>query len=169
MHWRADTGPLLHLHQAALLDLLNFEDEVRTTPAVVEEWTSKVREATLPEWVRVETPGLTAMRIAENWRDEGVLDRGEAESLAHAAVGKAAGYFTDDTAAREVAREENLPVRGSPGVLLMAAARKRLSAEDARTAWHRLAHDSTLWISPTLRREVEAALERILAQNNSSE
>jgi predicted nucleic acid-binding protein len=169
MHWIADTGPLLHLHQAGLLDLLNSGEDIRTTPAVVAEWESKVPGANLPEWVRVEKPGPNAIRIAKSWREEGLLDRGEAESLAHAVIGKAAGYLTDDTAAREFAREENLLVRGSLGVLLMTVARNRLSAGAARTAWHRLAHDSTLWISPSLRREVETALERILTQNNTSE
>ena len=165
MLWIADTGPLLHLHQAGLLDLLNSGDELRTTPAVVGEWRQKVRGATLPSWVRVDQPGSLALSMAENWRRNGLLDHGEAESLAHAVVSRADGFLPDDTAAREFARGEKLAVMGSLGVVLLAAARKHLSAESARLAWHGLAHHSTLWISPALRRETEEALGRILAKN----
>lgn len=169
MLWIADTGPLLHLHQAELMDLLHSDEDLRTTPIVVEEWNSKVRGATLPHWLRIETPAPTAIRLAKKWQREGLLGRGEAESLAHAVIVKADGFLTDDTTAREFARRENLSVRGSLGVLLMAASRRRISADSARDGWHRLAHDSTLWISPALRRKAEAALERILERNHSSE
>jgi predicted nucleic acid-binding protein len=165
MLWIADTGPLLHLHQADLIELLHSDDDIRTTPAVVSEWSRRVRGTTLPSWLKVEDPKRQELLLAEKWLAAGVLDQGEAESLAHAVFIRADGFLTDDTAAREFALGENLSVRGSLGVLLMAAARRRLPAETARAAWYRLANHSTLWISPALRREVDAAMERILARN----
>lgn len=169
MRWMSDTGPLLHLHQAGLLDLLQEEPRISTTPTVVEEWRSKTGEAALPEWVRTEIPELRTLHKAHDWMRQGLLDHGEAESLAHALATGTEGFLTDDTAAREFAQAKGLVVRGSLGVLLMAAAHRRLANGPARAAWHRLAHCSTLWISPALRRETTEALERILARNAAGE
>lgn len=164
MPWVADTGPLLHLHQAGLLDLLKPEGLIVTTPTVEEEWRRQTRGGTLPEWVRVETSGQQLANLARDWRRRALLHAGEAEALAHALEIRADGFLTDDTAAREFARAAGLAVRGSLGVVLLAAARQQLSADRAREAWERLANQSTLWISPTLRRETTVALERILAK-----
>jgi len=164
MVWVADTGPLLHLHQAGLLHLLKHEARNLTTPAVWEEWRGKTRRAELPEWVTVEMPGQQACELARDWTRRALLDAGEAEALAHARAIGAEGFLTDDTAARECARTEGLIVRGSLGVVLMAAARSQLTEVQAREAWDHLANHSTLWISPALRRETTEALERILSK-----
>ena len=37
----ADTGPLIHLHQAQALDLLPLLGEVVVTPQVVREWSNQ--------------------------------------------------------------------------------------------------------------------------------
>lgn len=166
MLWVADTGPLLHLHQAGLLDLLKHESKIVTTPAVVREWRSKARSGVLPEWIQEEQPEQRARDNALDWMRRGLLDADEAEALAHALETGADGFFADDTAAREMASKEGLAVRGSLGVVLMAAARNYLTISQSREAWNRLATQSTLWISPALRRETTEALESILAKRS---
>jgi len=164
MLWVADTGPLLHLHQAGLLDLLQYEGKTLTTPSVLEEWLRKTRGGKLPEWVRLEMPGQRALGLALDWTRRGVLDAGEAEALAHALEIGAEGFLTDDTAAREFARAKGLAVRGTLGVILIAAAHDALKDDAARAALQNLCRTSTLWISQALRRESTQALERILAK-----
>ena len=102
----ADTGPLIHLHQAQALDLLPMLGDVVVTPQVVQEWSKQsenLRPQTFPTWLQVVAPSSAAATRCESWVQSGLLHAGEAESLAVALEIQPDWFLTDDTAAREFA------------------------------------------------------------------
>ena len=71
----ADTGPLIHLHQAQALDLLPLLGEVVVTPQVIREWSQQAperRPQSPPTWLQIVSPsrkptGISA--IETTWFD----------------------------------------------------------------------------------------------------
>lgn len=153
----ADTGPLLHLHEAGAAGLLVQIGEVHITPAVLAElhrrhgWVS-------PSWLSVDQPSPDALAEARVWTESGLLDAGEAEALAHAREIRPDYFLTDDTAARTAAETAGLHVRGSLGVVLVCAALKLCSPQEAESALEALIMKSTLWLSPRVRQSARDAL-----------
>ena len=160
-NFAADTGPLLHLEQAGLLDLIAGLGRAFTTPAVIDEW-RRLGVSGSHEWLSVEPVSATAATVAGAWMRSGLLHKGEAEVLAVACELRADGFLTDDAAAREMASALGFEVRGSLGVVLGAASRGMLKGESAFAALDALQSRSTLWLSARVRREAHAALRRIV-------
>ena len=160
-NFAADTGPLLHLEQAGLLDLLAGMGRVFTTSAVIDEW-RRLGVSETPKWLTVEPVSANASAVAGSWIRSGLLHKGEAEVLAVACELKTDGFLTDDAAAREMASALGFEVRGSLGVVLGAASRGLLKGENAFAALDAMQSRSTLWLSARVRREAHAALRRIL-------
>jgi predicted nucleic acid-binding protein len=160
----ADTGPVLHLHQAGALDLLPALGEVQITPTVIAElrrhapglWRDE-----FPSWLRRVTPSDDAKAQAANWLAAGLLDGGEAESLAYAKEAAAELFLTDDAAARLMAESIGVPARGSLGIVLYCAAIGQLSREEAENHLHRLIARTTLWVSVKVRQTAAEALATI--------
>ena len=160
-NFAADTGPLLHLEQAGLLDLLAGMGRVFTTSAVIDEW-RRLGVSETPKWLTVEPVSANASAVTGSWIRSGLLHKGEAEVLAVACELKTVGFLTDDAAAREMASALGFEVRGSLGVVLGAASRGLLKGENAFAALDAMQSRSTLWLSARVRREAHAALRRIL-------
>lgn len=160
-NFATDTGPLLHLEQAGLLDLLAGMGRAFTTRTVMAEW-RRLGVSDAREWLTVESVTPKASAVAEAWMRSGLLHEGEAEVLAVACELRADGFLTDDAAAREMASALGFAVCGSLGVVLRAAARRTLKGEMAFTALNALETRSTLWLSARVRREAHAALSRIV-------
>lgn len=156
-----DTGPLLHLEQAGLLDLFSGMGRLFTTPAVISEW-SRFGVSGGGEWLTVECVSANAAAVAGAWMRSGLLHRGEAEVLAVASELRADGFLTDDAAAREMASALGFEVRGSLGIVLGAASRGTVTGEMAFAALDALESKSSLWMSARVRREARAALSRIV-------
>ena len=96
-----------------------------------------------------------------SWSDAGLLDLGEAQALALAEQLRATWFLTDDAAARLIAGHLGFEVHGSLGVVLWAAATKRLGPAEARRTLEALFR-SSLWLSARVRSEALAALATIL-------
>jgi len=83
MRFVADTGPILHLHEAGALHILPQLGEVILPSLVVAElrlaaptlWTMA-----LPAWVKLQFPTPVAARRAQAWQQAGLLHGGEAEA-----------------------------------------------------------------------------------------
>ena len=95
----ADTGPILHLHEAGALHLLPLIGESLLPPAVATELRSLVSELP-PKWARIQTISPSAGRRASEWQRAGLLHGGESEALALALELKPDWFLTDDAAAR---------------------------------------------------------------------
>ncbi len=156
----ADTGPVLHLHEAGALHLLPLIGEIFLPPLVTAELRSRI--PALPKWVKVQAITPTAQERALEWRRAGLLHGGEAEALALARESKAEWFLTDDAAARLMAESLNIEVHGSIGVVLWAAAKRLVRKSEAETYLTGL-EKSSLWMSLKVRVEARAALEKLFA------
>jgi predicted nucleic acid-binding protein len=158
----SDTGPLLRLHESDLLTLLEHAGEIHIPKAVDLEMAKHELEwqAHKPDWITVTPVTAPYDAQATRWRHVGLLDAGEAESIALARQLNADWFLTDDAAARVLATSLGLEVHGSLGIVLWAAAMRHLSRGDAESALNRLAQ-SSLWISAGVLAEARAALDRL--------
>lgn len=156
----ADTGPVLHLHEAGALPLLPLMGEIFLTPLVAAELRSRI--PALPKGAKVQAVSPTAQRRALEWRRAGLLHGGEAEALALAREVKPDWFLTDDAAARLMAESLNIEVHGSIGVVLWAAANRLVKKSEAELFLAGL-EKSSLWMSLKVRIEARAALETLFA------
>jgi predicted nucleic acid-binding protein len=162
----ADTGPLVHLHEAQALHLLPLAGDILVTPQVLTEWKSlsrALRPDPIPDWIKTGVPSVAALQQAEGWLKAGLLHAGEAESLALAIERSADWLLTDDAAARLLATSLGVETHGSLGVILWAAAQRHISRADADHALDRL-EQSTLWLSARVRAQARQALERLCSK-----
>ena len=77
------------------------------------------------------------------------LDRGEKESIA-IALSKNALLLMDEERGRNYARQKNLQVRGSLGILIEAYARKLISEDQLRFYFQQISERKDIWINPDL-------------------
>lgn len=115
-----DTGPLIHLCEANLLNLLEAAGEVLMPSGVAHELAGVAPELRLGDLPWLATRSLRQPYDAEarDWHRAGLLHLGEAEALALARQEQADWFLTDDSAARVVAEQMAIEVHGSLGVLL---------------------------------------------------
>ena len=160
----ADTGPLLHIHQAGALHLFGLVGEVQVTPTVMAELrrhAPKLWADGFPEWLQLVHPSSNAIARAAQRTAGGLLDAGEAESLAYADETKPDMFVTDDASARLMADSLSVPARGSLGIVLFCAARGSLSQQDAEQHLAALTAKTTLWLSARVKLEAARALAEI--------
>ena len=144
----ADTGPLIHLMEAQALSLLPTIGEIYVTPQVLREWQEQPvgqRPDVIPEWISVVEPSIHATQQATSWVQSGVLQIGEAESLAVATELRPDWFLTDDAAARELAASLGVESHDSLGV------RHDLLWIPSTTAFRSLRR-SDLWIASAQRK-----------------
>jgi hypothetical protein len=157
-----DTGPLLHLTEAAALELLRLVGDLHVPPQVMAEMAYHRMDWLLPEWITLDILAPAFAADAEAWQQAGLLDAGEAEAIALARQIDAGWLLTDDTAARLFAEEIGIEVHGSLGVVLWTAAVGHLERPAAEQALALLA-SSSLRISRRVLTEARAALDEIFA------
>ncbi|MDN5870946.1 MAG: DUF3368 domain-containing protein [Nitrococcus sp.] len=122
-----DSGPLIHLASVKQFPLLKrFFHTLHTIPQVYEEVVAQgegrageleVRQALQDRWILVSTtpgPALAQRFIAAN------VSQTDAAVIACAITRKAALLLADDLAVREMARQDNLAVIGTVGILVQA-------------------------------------------------
>jgi predicted nucleic acid-binding protein len=152
-----DAGPLIHLHEAGGLALLSKTGEVFAPQIIAAEAKSL---PAIPEWLIIREPSPNSYNELQPWVAVGVLEGGEAASLALAVELQAEWFLTDDAEARLVATELGLETHGSLGVVLWAA-RERLVQREEATRLLDAIELGSLWISPRVRSEARRTLESI--------
>lgn len=157
-----DTGPLLHLGEAGVRDLLPPAGDVHIPIAVDREMRSYEAAWDLqrPAWLHVNQLDSGAALEARSWQQAGLLHYGEAQAIALTRQLRADWLLTDDAAARLLAKSWGLEVHGSLGLVLWSAAVGHLSRPEAESALDRLAR-SSLWVSPSVLQAAKAALEQM--------
>ena len=159
----ADTGPILHLHEAGALHLLPLIGEIFLPPLVIAELRAHAPSlwpGVSPEWIKLPILPARVQQRALEWRRAGLLHGGEAEALALAHEIKSGWFLTDDDAARLMAEPLGIETHGSIGVVLWAAAHQLVPRAEAEACWSGL-QKSSLWMSPKVRAEAKAALKNI--------
>jgi len=161
-HIVCDTGPLLHLREAQVLEVLRLAGAVHIPRAVEAEMTylDPTWQAQRPPWITVEELQESFATEAMAWQQARLLDLGEAEAMALARQVRADWMLTDDAPARLMAQAYGLEVHGSLGVVLWAAAVGHFDQTEAELALNRLAQ-SSLWVSTRVLTEARAALRRL--------
>lgn len=157
-----DTGPVLHLHEAKLLDWLIAAGEI-LIPFAVEMELARL----IPDWAKIRPDSIRVhgikqpgdRRIQTACREAG-LHAGEAEALVLARQLRADWVLTDDAMARAVAELTGFEVHGSLGLVLWRAGHVDVTRDMAATALDRLAA-SSLWVSEVVLAEARAALDKI--------
>jgi predicted nucleic acid-binding protein len=153
-----DSGPVLHLREAGVFDVLQHAGEVLIPGAVDDELARLVEDwaAARPAWLlrRTVDPTVRIHPLVTG------LGAGETEAILLARQLDAHWLLTDDAEARLIAGLAALEVHGSLGVVLWAAAHCHLDYEHADAALTRLAQFS-LWLSPAILAEARKALRML--------
>ena len=160
-----DTGPILHLREAGLLNLLERAGKV-AIPKGVDSELSEIDASwrdPKPSWISVEVLSEKEASDAIALYGTGLLGMGEAEAVIMAKYLKADWFLTDDTAARTFANMIGLEVHGSLGVILWAAAVGYLTHDEAKIGIEKLAH-SSLWISENILEKAYKALDELFVE-----
>jgi predicted nucleic acid-binding protein len=157
-----DTGPLLHLGEAGVRDLLSAPGNVHIPSAVDLEMRSyeAAWHVHKPTWLHVTQLDSAPALEARAWQQAGLLHYGEAQAIALARQLRADWLLTDDAAARLVAQSLGLEVHGSLGLVLWATAMRHMNRTQAGAALDRLAR-SSLWVSPSVLLAAKAALHQM--------
>jgi predicted nucleic acid-binding protein len=163
----SDTGPILHLSEAAALPLLGLAGDVHIPPAVEAELRQLIAtwQRERPAWIRLGDLPPAREAQAAAWRQAGLLDYGEAEAVALSLELNPEWFLTDDAAARLFGEALGLEVHGSLGVVLWAAALGHTNQQESEGALERLAR-SSLWISQRVLQEATDALKLIFGAPN---
>ena len=159
----ADTGPILHLHEAGALHLFPLIGETLIAPLVLAELrvhAPNLWPGQLPGWAKAQTLSPTSQQRATQWQHAGLLHGGEAQAIALVHEQKPDWFLTDDAGARLMAESFGLEIHGSIGVIFWSAATGIIQTPEAVSLFAAL-EKSSLWMSPRVRREACAALAKL--------
>jgi predicted nucleic acid-binding protein len=157
-----NTGPILHLKEIGLLDLLKKAGRI-IIPKLVDSERSEIDPLwrdQKPSWILVEKLPTSEDSKVNALCGSELLDIGEAEAIILAQCLKADWFLIDDTSARTFANLIGLEVHGTLGLVLWAAATGYLKYDEAKEALKRLSR-SSLWISQTILEKANKALDEM--------
>ena len=160
-----DTGPILHLNEAGLLELLKKAGKVCIPGKVDAEmnelyplWSNQ-----RPEWIIIEPLLPDEAAKAESLFFARLLGFGEAEAIILARRLKPDWFLTDDIGARVFANSLGIEVHGSLGIVLWSAAVGHLSYAGSKEALDRLSKTS-LWTSKDILSQAQKALRTMFGK-----
>ena len=122
-----DTGSLLHLVEANIINLLHLAGETIILSAVSKEFERNASGIKLPDWVIVKELEEPYKKKALEWKKQ--IDEGESAAIALTMQMQAEWLLTDDAAARQFGESLGLEIHGSIGLLLWAVAVKQVESE----------------------------------------
>lgn len=158
----SDTGPIVHLKEAGLLELLEKTGNIYI-PKLVDIEIAELEplwRKSKPEWIYTESLLPDEAKQAEGFFLSGLLDLGEAEAIILAKRLKPEWFLTDDTEARIFANSLGIEVHGSLGIVLWSAAVGHLNHIKAKEALVRLSKTS-LWVSKNILVEAQDTLNKM--------
>ncbi|HEX8220253.1 MAG TPA: hypothetical protein VF914_13745 [Chloroflexia bacterium] len=158
----SNTGPLLHLTEAGYLELVKLAGEVHIPRAVAVELAGYSLWR-IPDWLTLDELDESYETDAAMWQQVGLIDAGEAATIALARQLHADWLLTDDAAARLLAQTLGLEVHGSVGIVIGAAADGHLNKTEAEAALDMLVR-SSLWITPRVLAQARAALVNLFSE-----
>ncbi len=142
----SDAGPLIHLAEIGSPDLLESFDTLVVPATVLEE----VATGGTPNGLA--TLSYETVEVDESRVETQDLDAGERAAIAVAGERRAV-FLTDDLAAREVASDAGIEVRGSIGVIALGYGRGLLDRDEATSRMRALQRETSLFVT-------EAVVER---------
>ncbi len=162
----SDTGPILHLIEANLLELLKNAGKVYI-PKMVEDELDELYPHWAkhkPKWIFIESLSPNKSKEAESLYLAGLLDFGEAEAIILSKRLKPDWFLTDDVEARLFASSLGIKVHGSLGVILWSAAVRHLNYDESKKSLNKLSKTS-LWISKEIMVQAQEALKTMFVKD----
>ena len=158
----SNTGPILHLHEADLLELLALCGEIHVPPAVRDELMSLLPKGNrdLSEWIIVDSLTDGQKKGAKSLFRSNLVDLAEAEAIVLSRQLNPKWFLTDDAKARVLAGTFGLEVHGTLGVVIWSAAVGHKQPAEAKEAISRLTTTS-LWISDRVVNEAQRSLDAL--------
>ena len=154
-----DTGPLLHLGEANIINLLHLAGEIIIPSVVADEFKRNASDIELPNWVTIKELEEPYQKKALDWRKQ--IDEGEAAAIALTMQIQAEWLLTDDAIARQFGESLGLEIHGSIGLLLWAVVVGHIKSEsEALNSVNALA-GSSLWISDRVINQARKAIHTL--------
>jgi predicted nucleic acid-binding protein len=148
--------------ESGYLELVKLAGEVHIPRAVAVELAG-YSSWHIPDWLVVDELDEPHKTDAGMWQQAGLIDVGEAATIALARQLQADWLLTDDAAARLLAQTVGLEVHGSVGIVIGAAADGHLNKTEAEAALDSLVQ-SSLWIAPRVLAYARAALVQLFSE-----
>ena len=157
----ADAGPLIHLDELGVLDLLADFEAVYVAPIV---WGEVLRHrpgicSTHP-WLRQSAPIASSTGSFDALVRTLVLHRGEVSALLLCKEKHADLFLSDDSAARLAGQALGFRVHGTLGILLRSMRRGLRAKAQVVATLRAIPDNSTLRIRPALLEEIIATADR---------
>ena len=152
----SNTRPIIHLSEINFLEALTVFSVL--IPEEVKNELSR-NKISIPRKIKV-------VNLKNEWKDlvkiltnQHNLDLGEAQAIALALQEKADYFFTDDLDAREIAKQYNVSVHGTVGLVLRAFREKIINKHEAIEKVKELQTKSSLFITKDLIEETVRLIE----------
>lgn len=148
----SDTGPILHLSEINIVDCLDVFSKIFVPDEIIKEL--KKNKTEIPKKLNIKLlidEWKDLVKILTNQKD---LDLGESCAISLALQEKINCFLTDDLEARIVAKEYNLEVHGTVGIILRAFREKIINKNNAIEKVRELKSRSSLFITQDLIEEV---------------
>jgi predicted nucleic acid-binding protein len=148
----SNTGPILHLSEIGLLNALNVFSRILIPQEVLNELTKN--RTPVPKRIKViplKPEWKDNVKIFTNQHD---LDLGESQAIALALQEEADCFITDDLDARRVAKNYNLEVHGTVGIILRSFRENMIDRTTTIKKIQELRSKSTLFITSDLIEQV---------------
>ena len=140
-----DTGPVLHLNEINLLNIFDSFSAVFVPPEILNEIEkNKIKPFSKLKVVNLNSNSKNIVNILFNEKE---LDLGESEAISLALQENINLFLTDDLDARKIAREYNLEVHGTLGIILRAFSDNRITKELAINKIWELFEQSSLFLT----------------------
>ncbi len=158
----ADAGPILHLNEIDLIELLNIWNQLLIPKAV---WAETAGAQRIPATILATLKGLTVRQVTPENLEQFIrqfhleaLHAGERECLYLCKNEDVSLLLTDDLAVRRAAKRLGIRPVGSLGVIVRGYRLGKLSLLEARTYLRALQHASSLFVTPEI---VEIAIRQL--------
>jgi len=152
----SDTGPILHLSEISIIDCLDIFSKIVVPDEVIKELKKNKIDVDKNLDLRLlKDEWKDLVKILTNQKD---LDLGESCAISLALQEKINCFLTDDLEARIVAKEYDLEVHGTVGIILRAFREKLINKNKAIEKVKELKSKSSLFITQDLIEEVISSI-----------
>ncbi len=154
----SDTGPILHLSEINLIKILDIFSNVIIPDEVFGELNkSRISVPRKIKIISLKSEFKDIAKVLVNQRD---LDFGESCAIALVMQEKAEYFLSDDLDARNIAKDYNIEVHGSVGIVLRAFREKIISKKEAIDNIKNLHVKSSLFITTDLVKHIIEEINR---------
>ncbi len=152
----SNSGPIMHLNEIGALKTFRIFKQVYIPPEVEKE-TVHIKK---PSVIQIGELSAAAKDLAKLLIIENAVDMGEAQAIALAASRGIRIFLTDDLAARDAAKQQNLEPHGTLGILLRAFREGIITKSAAISSVELLHTSSTLFLTKDLVKWVKVEIEK---------